>query len=105
MLPNKLEKIKKEFYLMDLLHKKAKFENYVTNDSTACYSIKDETTLHEINIICDEAMYFKKMKVIDILHLKNICFLSHGIYCRGTKELIHSEKYAPLLDSIDPEFN
>lgn len=76
-----IEEIKKEFYLIDALHSKAKFRCFA--DGIMCFQLKDEGTLHEINIINDDAIFFNKMKIVELLKLQNTFYLSHSIYLNG----------------------
>jgi hypothetical protein len=100
MLPEKLEQIKKEFDLLGILNDEARFECYDSGDSIACYSITNKSIYHEINVICDNTSYFRDMKIIDILNLKDIDYLDHAIYEDKTKGFMHRETYAPLKETV-----
>lgn len=81
-----LEVIKKEFFLIGLLQKKAKFECY--SDKIFSYYIYDDSCMHEISIINERATFSKKEKVVDLLDLDNTFYLCHSVYAKDNEGLI-----------------
>ena len=97
-----IEEIKKEFYLINSLQKKAVFECY--SDSTFTYHLYEENgSFHEISIINEDAVFMKEEKIVDLLDLRNTFYLSHRYYAKLDKmakdshELI-STKYFRKID-------
>jgi len=76
-----IEEIKKEFYLIDALQKEGELE--VFSDGIATYHLYEEDgSFHELCIINENASFFKKMKVIELLNLENTFYLSHKVFCK-----------------------
>lgn len=96
-----IKEIKKEFYLINALQKKAKLKCYSENIAT--YELKDNDTTHELCIINTEASFFRNEKIVDLLDLKNTSYISHRIFCNQTKEVLSSVFYRQEI--IDESLN
>ncbi len=72
-----LQEVEKEFRLVGIYYKKAKFNCY--SDSLFSYSVKHDNTLFEINFISDDTL-LDKMTCKELLELKRIKYISVKIF-------------------------
>ncbi len=69
-----IEKIKKEFFLIDSLQNKAEFQVY--SDSILTYHLNLDGGFYEICVIDKDSDFFSKEKIVDLLDTKNLSYLS-----------------------------
>lgn len=96
-----ISEIKKEFYLINALQKKAKLKCF--SESIATYDLKLDNSTHEICIINTEACFFRNEKIVDLLDLKNTSYFRHRIFCNDTKFCIKTVCFKQ--DRIDESLN
>ena len=97
-----LQKVKKEMLKNGIYKKKAKFD--CLTDNVATYSLKTDSTLFEFSFICDDIL-FSKMRIKQLLELKDIEYFNQSIYICNGYEKISDISYKLHDDYVDISFN
>ena len=101
MKAKEIEDIKKYLYLCGDLHNKAYFRCF--SEGLAIFHIEKTDTFIEIAFIVAEPEFLSEERLVDILDLKDLLYLSHAEYSKD-EELIYTSvdyfnsNYKPNFD-------
>ena len=80
MIHPKIDKLLQEFEQCGILHKLLTFECQIDDVATFCFYLKDGS-FHEINIINEGIVYFKQMRLTELLTTTPF-YINHRFFTR-----------------------
>jgi hypothetical protein len=84
---NFIEKVKTDMKFAGVYSKKAEFKCF--SDNMFTYGYSDNTSFFEFTFMCDD-MLLDKMKIKELLKLKNLQWFGNRIFCKQTMEVLIS---------------